>query len=181
MGLITHLIPLQLKVAAHLVGQPEIILVLGGESTRERFAAELAQIDPTLEVWVSSGLLPGDALPIFRAAAISDSRVRLDYQATDTVTNFTTLLPKLKQRQIRHLYLVTSDYHMPRANAIAAIVLGSQGIAFTSVAVPTIYMREARLKAIRDQGRAILWRFTGYTGARLKQDLAGVPGFSRLV
>jgi uncharacterized SAM-binding protein YcdF (DUF218 family) len=165
-------LPLQLQIAAGLVSQPEAILVLGGGSNREAVAAELAHVEPTLEIWVSSGRLRSEALKIFRAAGIADYRVQLDYRATDTVTNFTTLIAEFQQRQIQHLYIVTSDYHMRRAKAIAAVVLGSRGIAFTPVAVPSTYTQESWLRALRDWGRAAIWQFTGHTGARLKRDLA---------
>lgn len=56
---------------------------------------------------------------------------------------------------------------MPRAKAIATIVLGSQGIAFTPVAIPSERPTEAWLFALLDSGRALFWLFTGYTGASL--------------
>ncbi|HEY9706719.1 MAG TPA: YdcF family protein, partial [Oculatellaceae cyanobacterium] len=105
------------------------------------------------------------ALAIFRAAGISDARVHLDYRALDTVTNFTTLVADFNSRNIQHLYLITSDFHMPRAKAIATIVLGSQGIAFTPVSIPSNEPAESKLRILRDTGRALLWMIVGRTGA----------------
>ncbi|MEH1929758.1 YdcF family protein [Nostoc sp.] len=69
-------------------------------------------------MWVSSGSHPDKSRAIFQAAGIADSRVYLD---TDTVTNFTTLVRVFQQQQIQHIFLITSDFHMPRAKAIASV------------------------------------------------------------
>ena len=163
------IIPVRLAIAAYRTPQPQAILVLGGGTDREKFATQVAVVEPALEIWVSSGLLPQQAHEIFRAAGIADHRVHLDYRATDTVTNFTTLVPVLKQRRIHHLYLVTSDFHMPRARAIATLVLGSQGITFTPLTVASQKPPEPVLLTVRDIGRSFLWIVMGRTGANFGQ------------
>jgi hypothetical protein len=60
---------------------------------------------------------------------------------------------------------------MPRALAIATFVLGSQGIAFTPVSVPSDQPAESWLRILRDSARALLWVVTGRTGASLKTEL----------
>ncbi|MBF2047947.1 MAG: YdcF family protein [Elainella sp. C42_A2020_010] len=150
-------------------------LVLGGGTGREEAAAQLAQHYPSLMIWVSSGRSPQDIYAIFQSASVSTTRLHLDYRATDTVTNFTTLVPELKQHQIQHVFLVTSDFHMPRAQAIATVVLGSQGIAFTPVAVGTTEPREPVIQIARDVCRSIVWLLTGRTGASLRQQLLFLP------
>ena len=57
---------------------------------------------------------------------------------------------------------------MPRAKAIATVVLGSQGIAFTPVTVPSKGTAESKLRILRDTSRALVWVITGRTGASLK-------------
>ncbi len=57
---------------------------------------------------------------------------------------------------------------MPRAEAIATIILGSQGITFTPVSAPSINPPEPRTHILRDFIRSLVWLFTGYTGAELK-------------
>ncbi|MFM7424004.1 MAG: YdcF family protein [Elainella sp.] len=158
----------RLTLASIQAPQPQAILMLGGGTDRERFTAQFAQAHPDLEVWVSSGIAPAQALPIFQAAQIPTERLHLDYRASDTVTNFTTLVPSFKQQHIRHIYLITSDFHMPRAQAIAFLVLGSQGIAFTPVAIPSDAPPESPLRVLRDIGRSCLWITTGHTGASLR-------------
>lgn len=158
-------IPIKLALAAHQAPRPQAILVLGGGTGREEVAARLAKHYPQLEIWVSSGDKPPQAAnALFLAAGINTRRVHLDYRATDTVTNFTTLVDKFKQRHIQHIYLITSDFHMPRAKAIGSIVFGHHGIAFTPVVVPTNRPKESWLRIVRDGGRSIVWILTGQTG-----------------
>lgn len=157
----------RLIVATHKVPYPQAILVLGGDGRRELAAAKLAAQQPTLEIWVSSGLLPTQATEIFLAEEVSLSRVNLDYGATDTVTNFTTLVTTLQARDVQHIYLITSDFHMRRSKAIAFWILGSRGIAHTPVSVPSIKTVEPYYKMWRDIARSWLWLLTGHTGSSI--------------
>ena len=102
---------------------------------------------------------------IFQEAGILDREFYLDRRATDTVTNFTTLVADFKKRKFKHIYLITSDFHMPRAKAIAFVVLGSQGITYTPVSVASNTPPESQLKIVRDLGRSFLWIFTKRTGS----------------
>ncbi|MFN6481883.1 MULTISPECIES: YdcF family protein [unclassified Nostoc] len=159
------IIPLDIAIALYQAPQPQAILTLGGWTDREQTAAEIARWYPSLEVWVSSGTPPKLVRPIFQAAGISQNRLHLDYRAVDTVTNFTTVVPELKGKHIHHIYLITSDYHMPRAKAIATLILGSQGIAFTPISVPSDQSKKETISPIiRDLGRSLLWIVTGHTG-----------------
>jgi uncharacterized SAM-binding protein YcdF (DUF218 family) len=143
-----------------------MILVLGGGLDREKFTAQFAQTHPDLDIWLSSG--SSQAPDIFRQAKISEHRIIYDIRATDTVTNFTTVVDNFKQRNIQHVYVITSDFHMPRSMAIATIVFGSHGITCTPIAVPSFYPPESALHILRDMGRSILWLVTGRTGASLR-------------
>lgn len=169
--LLVSSIPVRLAIAQIQAPQPQAILTLGGGIEREYFTAQFAQTHPQLEVWVSSGIPPDRSREIFRAFGIPDERVHLDHRAVDTVTNFTTLVPEFQHRQIQHLYLITSTYHMRRAKAIATLILGSVGITFTPVIVPSGNPPESWFHILRDVVRAILWIFTGRTGASLNPDL----------
>jgi uncharacterized SAM-binding protein YcdF (DUF218 family) len=161
-------IPVQLAIAYYQSPLPQAILTLGGPPDREEFTAQFAKRYPSLEIWVSSGIPPQQAQEIFRGAGIPDTRVHLDRRALDTVTNFTTLVDDFKKLQIQHLYLITSDFHMRRAKAIATFVLGSQGIAFTPVTIPSDKPLESEFHILRDVCRALLWLVTGRTGASLR-------------
>ncbi len=149
--------------------KPQALLVLGGDKQRELFAAKFAQNYPSLPIWVSSGTNPEFAEWVFAEAGIKSDRLHLDYRAVDTVTNFTTLVDELQAKGIESVYLITSDDHMRRAQIIGEIVLGSRGISFKPVAVPSGRTPEPMEKAVRDGARAILWLTTGYTGADFSQ------------
>ncbi len=149
--------------------QPNAIFVLGGATEREQFAAKFAQQHPDLPIWVSSGSPKDYARRVFAKAGIDKSRVHLDYQSVDTVTNFTSLVDKFKAKGFHSVYLVTSDYHMRRARVIGEIVFGSREIKILPVPIPTGKPPEPTNKCLRDGARAILWVTTGHTGATLEQ------------
>nr|WP_199304134.1 YdcF family protein [Nodosilinea sp. FACHB-131] len=159
----------QLVLAQHQAPTPQAILVLEGQTSRVRFAAEFSGQHPSLPLWVS-GNPQGQALneAIFQQAEVPEDLVHYDGCATDTVTNFTCTLPDLTARDIRHVYVITSDYHMARARAIAAIVFGSRGIVVTPVALAAPHRSpESPLRTVRDCLRSLIWLATGKTGASL--------------
>ncbi len=151
---------------------PQAVLVLGGSPDREVFAAKFARAHPNLPVWVSGGSNPEYAEWVFAEAGIPRQRFHLNYDAVDTVTNFTTLVDELRSHDIRSIYLITSDYHMRRASAIGEIVLGSRDISFRPVAIPSGLAPEPIDKSIRDGVRALVWLATGYTGSTLRDRLS---------
>ena len=155
------------KSAPKAAPAPEAFLVLGGHEERERFTAQLARQHPQLPIWISSGSPQEYAQKIFAKAGIDRDRLRFDYRASDTVTNFTTLVDELKTQGIDSVYLVTSENHMQRAKIIGDIVFGSRGIDFKPVAVPSHNPPEPIEKCWRDGARAIFWLVTGHTGAVL--------------
>lgn len=164
-GVLLGLIPMRLAIAQWQAPPPQMAVMLGGGSDREKFTAKFAQRHPHLTLWISTGT--SEAPGIFQAAKVPPERVVFDQRATDTVTNFTTVVSDLQQRSVRHVYVITSDFHLPRATAIATVVFGSQGIAFTPISVPSERDSEPVYKTVRDVGRALLWLFTGRTGASL--------------
>ena len=148
--------------------QPQAMLVLGGSTRRlerEKFTADFAREHPNIPIWITGGSPPRYTQQIFVKAGVDPKRLHLDYEAVDTVTNFTTLVDDLQARGIKSVYLITSDFHMRRACVIGEIVLGSRGIEFKAIPVPSEKSPEPIQKSIRDGARAILWVATGYTGA----------------
>ena len=146
---------------------PEAMLVLGGHEERERYAAKLAQQYPQLPIWISSGSPKEYAQKIFAKAGIEGDRLYFDYRASDTVTNFTTLVDELEAKGIDSVYLITSENHMKRAKIIGNVVFGSRGIDFQPISVPSNNPPEPVEKCWRDGARSILWLVTGHTGAVL--------------
>ena len=141
---------------------PQMILVLGGDVERERVAAELAQRDG-LPVLVSGGSNPEYAHWLFGRQGLDERRVQLDYRATDTLTNFTSIVDELRRAKVRHVLLVTSSDHMERALLVGRMVAGSRGIGLTPVPVSCgdRCEPEGRRKVWGDGLRAALWVVTG--------------------
>lgn len=160
-------IPVKFAIAKIQYPDPQAIFTLGGGAQREIFTAAFAKPRPQLDIWVSTGQKEAKARNIFAKSGIDNRRVHLDYQAVDTVTNFTTLVDEFRAHHLHHLYLITSDYHMPRARAIATIVLGSQGITITAIEIPSIRPTEPTWQQYRDISRALIWLITNCTGASL--------------
>lgn len=156
-------IPARLAIAHFFAPQPQAIFTLGGDLSREIFTARFAQLHPNLEIWVSSGSPDDGTGWAFGIARISPTRLHIDRRAVDTVTNFTSLVADFKSRHFQHLYLITADYHLRRAKAIATFVFGNQGIAFTPVSIPTDMPVESWLRVLRDVCRALLWISTRRT------------------
>jgi uncharacterized SAM-binding protein YcdF (DUF218 family) len=141
--------------------EPQAILVLGGSPTREKFAAQFALQHPRLPIFVSSGSPEEYAEYVFDRAGVERKRIHLDYRAVDTVTNFTIMVTELQQRKITDVYVLTSDFHMPRALVIGKIVLGSRGIEMHPVTIPSSIKSENPAKALRDGLRSVFWVVTG--------------------
>ena len=143
------------------VREPQAILVLGGSPTREKFAAQFALQHPQLPIFVSSGSPEEYAQYVFDSAGIARSRIYLDYQAVDTVTNFTIMVKEFQRRKITNVYVLTSDFHMPRALVIGKIVLGSRGIEMHPISIPSEIKSENPTKSLRDGFRSVFWLVTG--------------------
>ncbi|WP_414026792.1 tRNA (adenosine(37)-N6)-threonylcarbamoyltransferase complex dimerization subunit type 1 TsaB [Cyanobium sp. ATX-6F1] len=141
---------------------PQMILVLGGDVAREQEAGRLAR-RYGLPVVVSGGSNPEYAQWLFANEGLRRSQFQLDYRARDTLTNFTSLVDELRRARVRHLLLVTSSDHMPRALLIGRIVAGSRGIQITPVPVPCANLchPEGRRKVWGDGFRALVWVLTG--------------------
>ena len=141
---------------------PQMILVLGGDVERERVAAERARRDG-LPVLVSGGSNPEYAHWLFGRQGLDDRRVQLDYRATDTLTNFTSIVDELRRAKVRHVLLVTSSDHMERALLVGRLVAGSRGIGLTPIPVSCGERCEPEgwRKVWGDGLRAALWVVTG--------------------
>ncbi len=170
--ILISIIPLQLNIASHVAPNPQAILTLGGGSAREEFTAKIAKYYPNLDIWISSGVEKQESQRTFQQAGIPENRVHRDYSATDTVTNFTSLVDEFQRRNIHHIFFITSDFHLLRARAIAIFVLGSRGITFTPLSVPENKPKESNTRIIRDSIRSILWIFSGRSAANLNPNLS---------
>ena len=107
---------------------------------------------------------PKAALDILLAGGVPRERVVFDYSGWDTLTEFILRYDFLRKLGVTELWVVTDNYHMARAEAIAHAVF-----AFTDVRVRT-FMRytvnphpasvESFYKVLRDASMAWSWRVT---------------------
>ncbi|MBC1262443.1 hypothetical protein FQK07_14535 [Synechococcus sp. BSF8S] len=98
-------------------------------------------------------------------------RVRPLTCGLDTLGQLTCLAEALRRWRrsaggpaIGSVLLVTGEEHLPRALAIAHIVLGAEGLAVTGCPARTQAAPEDPLRTQRDRLRAQLWRATGWDG-----------------
>ncbi len=173
LAVLISIIPVRLAISLHQVPTPQAIFVLGGDFNRTEYAARFWQSHKNLDIWVSD--FP-EYLEmhrnIFLQLGIPIEQLHLDGRATDTVTNFTSLVGDFVNQKLQHIYLITSDYHMQRSRVIATIVLGSRGIVVTPVTVASTGGElESWVRVLRDFGRCVLWVVSGRTGAKFNPRL----------
>ena len=104
------------------------ILELGGNINRLDTALELAKQHPDALIIISSEGDPAGCLAKLKAAGIPKDRFILDYNAWDTVTNFTTTMPLIEKYEIDELYVVTDLFHIPRSKAICETIYFFRGV-----------------------------------------------------
>lgn len=159
--------------------------MLGGSSERMQFAAEFWQSQRNLEIWVSDYESNLDKnRRIFQQFGVPNGQLRFDGRATDTVTNFTTLVKDFVKQKLQHLYLITSDYHMRRARAMVRSTRRRRSqLLFLGVTVLWLRLWQC-LQALKSQnlccewceiagdrplggssGASLLWILIGRTGA----------------
>lgn len=160
----------------------EIILHLGGNWRRIERTIQEAQRRPSAMVIVSTEGNRPLMIQALERSGIDLNRVIFDDSAYDTVGNFTDTYAKVRRLGGRTVYVVTSDWHMPRAMAIAkaaytpgwlySLLHSLTGIyAFAtirSVACPWVDDpdRKDPGNTIWDVSRTIQWRRTGRPTSR---------------
>ncbi|WP_235006714.1 YdcF family protein [Calothrix rhizosoleniae] len=134
--LLSSFISVRIAITFRQAPTPQAIFVLGSSSERMEFAGRFWQSRQNLDIWVSDfdSNLDGNRR-IFERFGVPNQKLHLDGRASDTVTNFTSLVEDFSSGKLQHIYLITSDYHMRRARSIATIVLGNRGIVITPVGV----------------------------------------------
>lgn len=141
-----------------------VILELGGNTNRIKTAIALAKIYPDAQIIISSEGNPVGVNDMLEAAGISEDKYIFDYNAWDTVTNFTKTLQLVKSYKPENVYVVTDQFHMRRSMAIARAVYVLQGINLHPVPYlgTTSKGSEDDHLVKTDRFRAWLWRLTGY-------------------
>lgn len=126
--IVTIAIALSSQLYRHAHQPTDAILVLGGSIQREIHGAELAKVLPDVPILISGGSdLPCISL-IFERAQASLAPVYSDRCAQNTWGNFYHSTPILRSWQAKHVRLITSGSHLPRALWMARLHLGVHGI-----------------------------------------------------
>lgn len=141
-------------------GAIDAVLVLGGSIRREIYAAELAKQYPQTPILISQGSQDPCIWLIFQRAGAPIQQVILEKCAQSTFGNFYFALPILHRWQVRKLKVITSPTHLPRAQWLAQILLGSHGIWVDVELVREQGIpgnRESWLKTAIDVTRSLIW------------------------
>ena len=140
----------------------DIILELGGNVNRMTKAVELALVHSDTKIIVSSESTPDAVVSLVDNADIDRERLLLDYNAWDTVTNFTTTYELIRSFNPQKLYIVTDAFHMRRSVAIANAVFFRHNIQLIPSPYESAQLNEPFKIVLEDFCRAALWKGTGY-------------------
>ena len=140
----------------------KVILELGGNINRLDTALELAKEHPDSLIVISSEGDPARCLEKLKSAGIPKDRFILDYQAWDTVTNFTKTFPIICENKIQELYIVTDLFHIPRCKAICESAYFGKKISRHYVPHGDEKRKESFELILGDTIRTLLWKFTGH-------------------
>ena len=141
----------------------DFIIELGGNPARLYTVVELAKQYPEAKILISSEGSPDYVVNFLDQSSISRDRFVLDFYAWDTVTNFTETFCKIYGGNAKRLFIVTDNFHMKRAMAIAQAVYWLRGVEL----VPSPYMGsephdpESPDLIRNDRIRAWIWRIFG--------------------
>ena len=136
-------------------------LVLGGSVKREMYVAEkIAKQHPETPILISAGASAPCTIGLLDRARAPKEQIWLETCAKSTFGNFYFGLPILETWQVRHVKVVTSKTHLPRAKWLAQLILGSHGMWVEMEIVPEIGVpgnTESWLKTVLDVGRSLGW------------------------
>ncbi|MEM9818352.1 MAG: YdcF family protein [Cyanobacteria bacterium P01_D01_bin.6] len=144
----------------HAQRSPDAVLVLGGSIRREIVVADAVAQGRDLPVLISHGAPPPCTRLVFDRVAAPIAQVWLETCAESTFDNYRYSLPTLQQWGVKHVVVVTSPTHLPRAQWLAQILLGSHGIWVEMQLVEEIGIpanTENLLKTLLDVGRSLGW------------------------
>lgn len=144
----------------HAQQPADAVLVLGGSIRREIYMAESVAQGNALPVLISQGSQPPCIRILFDRVAAPLANVWLENCAQSTFDNYRYSLPILQRWGTHHVQVVTSQTHLPRAQWLAQIILGSHGIWVEMTIVDETGVPanvERPLKTALDVARSLGW------------------------
>jgi len=158
----------------------DVIIHLGGDATRVYETIQVAKDNPSALIIVSSEGNPVWVDQQLQAAGISRDRYVFDFNAWDTVTNFTETKRWVMRQRPRKLLVVTNEFHMPRAETIAHCVFWKEGLRVVACPMADRTPRsESWQLVLGDVARALIWRLTGFLIADGKVKADRMPGINQ--
>lgn len=154
------LLTISIKLFLHQQKPIDAFFVLGGSVRREIYAATLVKDYPQAKILISQGSLDPCIWLIFERKKAKKSSVWLEHCANSTFTNFYYGLNILRSWKVNKIKLITSQTHLPRAQWMAQIILGSHGIWVETDIAPEKGIpgnRESGLKTTLDVSRSLFW------------------------
>lgn len=135
------------------------ILHLGGNWNRIQQTTKLALQYPKARVIISGEGNLDKLYQYVKAKGVDVGRLINEPTAKDTLGNFTESFDILKDLQTRDVFVVTNDWHMKRAMAIAKVVYSFTGI--KPIASPFVAGSRVDLGSIQyDVSRALKWKLS---------------------
>lgn len=158
--IISLIVNLAIRLPQNQTQSVDGILVLGGSVQREIYATRLANQYPKIPLLISQGSREPCIVDLFRFTAARKNNVWLEKCANSTFENFFFTVPILKSWGVHKVKVVTSRTHLPRAEWLAKIHLGAQGIAVEMDIVRETGIpgnNESSLKTALDITRSLIW------------------------
>jgi hypothetical protein len=154
----------------------KVILQLGGNVERLNTGIKVLQEHPDAKMIISSELPPEECIKKLKAAKIPKERFIFDYQAWDTITNFTTTLPMIQDIGVGEMYIVSDLFHIPRVKVICETIYSGKNIKIHYVSHGTDNHKEP---IWYDAVRALVWRLTGYLIFEQKVKNERMPAYEK--
>lgn len=106
----------------------KIIIELGGSTHRLNKAMEIYKQNPDALILISSEGNPQLCVDMLKKNGVPESNYIFDFNAWDTVTNFTETYKFIRSKGTKKLFVVTDKFHMRRSMVIAQTVYFLTGI-----------------------------------------------------
>lgn len=142
----------------------KIILELGGNPDRLNKAIEIYKQNSDALIVISSESNPQFCVNMLKTAGVPETNYIFDFNAWDTVTNFTETYEFIRSKGTKKLFVVTDKFHMKRSMTIAKNVYLFTGVDL----IPCDYLGGDLNRTESDSlinkcfWSSLLWKFTGY-------------------